>query len=504
MVVTTLGPKKPQRSSSSSETPSGNYLSATSNPNLFLETSFTSLQSPSSNSSITNGYYSTRSQPSPLSFHQVPPNILFLRNKNTTDSPVMLLKSASKKTKPSSIMSLQTHVEHKAIVKSFSLSLRSCTSPRVDLIHDDWLGLAPLASPESLSELSSISSRASLVTTTNVMAEVNATPKVLRRTPKIIGNLSTCADDVRNVRNFQKAKTFTRLFTNNNTESSSSSNLSYESASSSTRCCGGSSNVETSDGTEKCREMECESSECEFQSAEDILDNVLASAGCKEFFDSESNFLETHFDFLQEHIPESSTVGYFGESPTIYPNVMSPCSPQDVDQDLISNLAIDLNLEEHHRALFIHKPPSITQSHPSSSVDSGSMCRTPSDTTKNVTFNPQVIAVDPSPCEQRYSPPKWRQLFRSKNNRQKTEPPPPVASVSSCSAPIKTILSTKRRSEDGEECFARTETLPLLSGLSNSVSERTPSPSFVRRKKYVYPSDIVVLSTAQHPNESTV
>lgn len=33
---------------------------------------------------------------------------------------------------------------------------------KVDLVHDDWFGLAPLATPESLSEVSSISSRASL------------------------------------------------------------------------------------------------------------------------------------------------------------------------------------------------------------------------------------------------------------------------------------------------------------------------------------------------------
>lgn len=79
-------------------------------------------------------------------------------------------------------------------------------------------------------------------------------------------------------------------------------------------------------------------------------------------------------------------------------------------------------------------------------------------------------------------------------------PPLPVTSTSS-GVPIKTILSSKRRSEDTEDCFSRTEALPLLSGLS-SASERTPSPSFVRRKKYVYPSDIVVMT--QHPNESTV
>lgn len=67
----------------------------------------------------------------------------------------------------------------------------------------------------------------------------------MRRTPKIIGSLSTCADDIRNVRNFQRAKTFTRLIVNNNTESSSSSNLSYESASSSNKCCGAGSSSNT-------------------------------------------------------------------------------------------------------------------------------------------------------------------------------------------------------------------------------------------------------------------
>lgn len=179
--------------------------------------------------------------------------------------------------------------------------------------------------------------------------------------------------------------------------------------------------------------------------------------------------------------------------------VMSPCSPQEIDPDIISNLAIDLSLDEEHRSIHFQKAPSRSQ--PSSSVDSGSMCRTPSDTTKNVTFNPQVITVDATVCQPRYSPPRWRHLFRGRNNKHKEAPPLPVASVGS-GAPIKTILSSKRRSEEMEECFSRTEALPLLSGLSNSASERTPSPSFVRRKKYVYPSDVVVMT--QHPNESTV
>ncbi|XP_058063472.1 diacylglycerol lipase-alpha [Anopheles bellator] len=100
---------------------------------------------------------------------------------------------------------------------------------KVDLIHDDWFGMAPLASPESLSELSSISSRASVFGAgvvgctdrsieqpqqhrdAGVAADGTAssesqlhTPKVLRRTPKVSGNLSTCAEDARTVYQYKR------------------------------------------------------------------------------------------------------------------------------------------------------------------------------------------------------------------------------------------------------------------------------------------------------------
>lgn len=172
------------------------------------------------------------------------------------------------------------------MMKSYSLTLKRQTpSPglKLDLIHDDWFGLAPLASPESLSEVSSISSRASVLVTQTTICEIN-TPKIMRRTPKIIGSLSTCADDIRNVQNFQKSEVFLRCSNNGSPATNSSSNLSYESAASS-----------------KCNDPEtkfCESDE--FQSAEDILDNVLASAGCKDFFNNNSGFLETHFDIFEE------------------------------------------------------------------------------------------------------------------------------------------------------------------------------------------------------------
>lgn len=165
-VVTTLGPRKPQRSSSNSE-PTSNYYTPPTNTNFLLETSFASLQSPSSNSSIMNGYFSTRSHPSPISFRQ--------QTIHSSLSNTICSKSQSSASVMTPVPSSTPVIP---LQKSFSLSLRSCVSPKIDLIHDDWLGLAPLASPESLSELSSISSRASLVTTTNVIVEINTTPKV--------------------------------------------------------------------------------------------------------------------------------------------------------------------------------------------------------------------------------------------------------------------------------------------------------------------------------------
>nr|XP_015836274.1 PREDICTED: sn1-specific diacylglycerol lipase alpha [Tribolium castaneum] len=409
-VVTTLGPRKPQRSSSGNpqkcweEDGLLSNLSPTPPHRVYLETSFTSLQSPSGASSLTNGFYSTRSNPSPIF----------------------------------------------PITKSLSLTLKRQTpSPalQLDLIHDDWFGLAPLASPESLSEVSSISSV--LVTQTTV-CEIN-TPKIMRRTPKIIGSLSTCADDIRNVRNFQKAEVFLRCG-NGSPATNSSSNLSYESA--------------TNEPELKC----CESDE--FQSAEDILDNVLASAGCRDFFNNNEGFLETHFDLFEENAKTSKFV-------------QSPSTPQDMDPDIISNFAIDLNLDSEHRSLqFVTRS---TETSKPNSVDSGSVCRTPSDT-KNVTFNPQVINIDSTLVSTAYSSPRrhWH-LFKGRKHKSGAETR--VTSPDTSPPVPKTILCVKRRNSE-EECFSRTEALPLLSGLGVN-SERT-SPNFVRRKKYVYPVEMTI------------
>ncbi|KAL1488240.1 hypothetical protein ABEB36_015195 [Hypothenemus hampei] len=499
-VVTTMGPKKPHRSSSASD--ATNYFSTTSNNHstMFLETSFTSLQSPSSNSSITNGYYSTKTNPSPISF--CPTNAFNLSFKsNRSDASIK-----------SQQLPLTENEEPPSITKSLSLNL----VPKVDLIHDDWLGLAPLASPESMSELSSISSRTSLMAGSSVMVEVCTTPKMMRRTPKIIGNLSTCADDIRNVRNFENCKKFPTLFisnnnnnnNNNNNGSSSSSNISYESASSGNKCCDQSKEGCKKDTLNIISSCGRTSSGSDFQSAEDILDNVLTSAGCKEFFSSDPNILELHQEFLAEDSPPGV---YFISSPAtpVYPQLLSPGTPQELDPDIVSNLAIDLASDDEPRSIQFTTQGTKTNS----SVDSGSVCRTPSDTIKNVTFNPQVITVD-TICESNYSPPvRWR-LFKGKKQKQgDVSRLPPVPSPPSTAVPIKTILSKSKRIENetmvnsqedtASQCFARTEALPLLSDLNNvNASERTPSPNFVRRKKYVYPSDVVVLN--KPPHESAV
>lgn len=102
----------------------------------------------------------------------------------------------------------------------------------LDLIYDDWFGLAPLASPESLSELSSISSRASISLNLNLSNSIEKflnkvvsnvktpsppaknryeiyesqlhTPVVIRRTPKFSENLATCADDWKTQNNYKR------------------------------------------------------------------------------------------------------------------------------------------------------------------------------------------------------------------------------------------------------------------------------------------------------------
>ncbi|XP_045466398.1 diacylglycerol lipase-alpha isoform X2 [Harmonia axyridis] len=479
-VITTLGPRKPQRISSIS---SNNYginsnepsvrLSSESSPKtrLYLETSFTSLQSPtlptvggtSNASSITNGYHSAKSHSSPIQIN----NVLTMLGHDT-------------------ISDFNLNIAPSRQPKSLSLNIKTTTSPvnKFDLIHDDWFGLAPLASPESLSEISVISSRASfMINSTDESA--CQTPKLMKRTLKIIGNLSTCADDIVNVRNFQKVETFARKRSMSGSHSSNS-DTSFESAVNGElpRLMKCDTITETS---QKVPDINSTGSDRDdFQSAEDILDNVLISAGCKEFFNSTPSFLETHFDIFegdkQQENPKLCRLVY-QSSPTL----LSPNTPEDLDQDLLSNLAIDLNLQESNRSMHIY-------SSKSNSVDSGSTCRTPSDS-KNVTFNPQVINIEHIPLSPKKKD-RW-QFFRARSNPSKMNSELTVLKPRIVEPP-KTILCTKRRKSE-EDFFARTEALPLLSGLTGNFSES--SSGYIKRKNHVFPSDVAIMNK---PNESSV
>lgn len=79
-----------------------------------------------------------------------PPHRLCLETSFTSFQPKLVDKS--------SVDSKHLPWEFASLVRNGS---GSGLHSSVDLIHDDWFGLAPLATPESLSEVSSISSRAS-------------------------------------------------------------------------------------------------------------------------------------------------------------------------------------------------------------------------------------------------------------------------------------------------------------------------------------------------------
>ena len=160
----------------------GSPKAATPPHKLCLETSFTSLQSPSSevhhNPSLNS---STCSQ----NVHNaLPSNNGRVLNKNSNNGhphitspfalhPVLsweyaslleeqLLASFQNSNTVGSTSGINSGPFSSNIFGAHSTGLSdSQKTMKVDLIHDDWFGLAPLATPESLSEVSSISSRAS-------------------------------------------------------------------------------------------------------------------------------------------------------------------------------------------------------------------------------------------------------------------------------------------------------------------------------------------------------
>lgn len=490
---------------------------------LCLETSFTSLQSPSIenhssslNSSITNGYYSSKSQTSPIQL-----------------TSIITLLDEKLKAKP---------LDRKNL--SLNLSIPKCklSSKKIDLIYDDWFGLAPLASPESLSEVSSISSRTSLAFTLEKCFAQDAlsssyelrTPKIMRRTPKITGNLSTCADDLKSVRYFRKLGQNSKVIicsSQNENSFTSSGDLSYESATSVslTRCCSkehvpfAKSKIciqEENDLIAKVQSLEgnSNSNSDSFKSAENILGGETFAT---KYIVQKPVYMETHFDeeifheITIDNIPKentflsssSSLVKPILKSPTTplgkyitslstsssrmsgSPQILSPSTPLEIDPDVMANFAMDLNLEEENRFKHLVHPEILRKDDnfvKENLIDSGSICKTSLES-KNVTFNPRLTNIDSkfvsrmSPVSSERSPIRISRWLSKKPDKWNLLP-----RRAKKSAKLAETHSPIKRRNDDEQCFSKNESLPLLKSLSGASSEKT-SPNFVRRKKYVYP-----------------
>lgn len=303
-VITTYGPRKPQRHSSNVnltiDADIGAAVTPTHSQHLRLETSFTSLQSPgrgdpypliscSSKSSIGGSLFSrsqlnsilhvdgsvyddnARSTPMASETATV---ILSEHQSQRGKSVAFDIKSPScpsgSSISPNFLLKSILH-RHKNggggggdPTKKVSLQDINKSIHNIDILDDDWYGRAPLASPETLSEISSICSRTSIALNLatsienylhrigrpeNGIKTIEAdifesqlhTPIVMRRAPKITGNLSTCAEDWQSV---DKYKRMGKVFVTNpvpllSSSSGSSQSECFESTGSLTRskCC---------------------------------------------------------------------------------------------------------------------------------------------------------------------------------------------------------------------------------------------------------------------------
>lgn len=382
---------------------------------------------------------------------------------------------------------------------------------KIDLVYDDWYGMAPLASPETLSEISSISSRASLVnnfassiekylqrltfggsieplhldsedenTTIIACSEPMHTPKVMRRTPKISGNLSQCADDWRSVDTYKRLG---QVFITNArvpSASGSSSEQSFESANSlgktntmattsaastsgaSQRNYENSKSVDNIDGSDACDEILSAAKLTMSDSA--ILGDGCSSRcpNCPCKFRSEcctqydhtfcrvTRSVYPYSSQIQPQTTASSSDTYHSaqSSLTMFePALFSPKSTKNrVDRH---------NLEEYilpHGVLESHFPVYPIENKAASLEQSA------------------LIPSSPRPTS-----------TSSSSTTTSTAHFTPVAN-----SKIRLNIGRKRNGEE-DLCFSRNESLPLLATLSSDFKGTSPSRHYRRNRKKVYP-----------------
>lgn len=327
--------------------------------------------------------------------------------------------------------------------------------------------MAPLASPETLSEISSISSRASLVNNfassiekclhkISLYGQSNEydqqdivefedesqmhTPTVLRRAPKITGNLSRCADDWRQVETYKRmGKVF---LTNPLALNSDSSDQSYESANS----------LNKKDDERGHQQLTQENSKS--------ADNI----------DGDSKSSES-FTAAKLTMSDSAMLSEYQSACTDCSTMSRLSDNQCIEHKRQMNTNTTSSSDTYYSAL-----SSLTTFEPFNSPGStkqtfSKIVEEPS--TRNVGFLESHFPIYSSTSTDNSDDSHERDSLLSNS--------PKIGQCRSIRRPQ--FTETKKRNND-DVCFSRNESLPLLSNLSTKSS----SPgNYLRRKKYVYP-----------------
>ncbi len=335
--------------------------------------------------------------------------------------------------------------------------------------------MAPLASPETLSEISSISSRASLVnnfassiekclhkislygqsndTDQQDIVEFDEesqmhTPKVLRRAPKITGNLSRCADDWRLVETYKRMG---KVFLTNPLVNSDSSDQSYESANS----------LHKKD-EERVHQLTQENS----KSADNIDDDSKSS--------------ET-FTTAKLTMSDSAMLSEYQSACTDCSAMSRLSDSQCAEHKGQLNTNTTSSSETYYSAL-----SSLTTFEPFNSPGS----------TKQTAFSKIVeepLTRNVGFLESHFPMYSSTSTDNSDDSHERDSLLTSSPKIGQCRSIRRPQFAEVKKRNNDDVCFSRNESLPLLSNLSTKSS----SPSnYLRRKKYVYPMASPTKSTS--------
>lgn len=433
----------------------------------------------------------------------------------------------------------------------------SPTAKRLDLIHDDWFGLAPLASPESLSEISSISSRTSnqlslaasiekCLQRISMHEDVNdlfnvdesqlRTPVVMRRAPKITGNLSTCADDWRLVDSYKRmgqifiAGQFGPTSLNN----SDSSELSFETASNLSRgklsgvamtggvggTVIGSGGVENSsrsadhldggggDNFARARDTrdqhvkltnsdsriinECNSTcpqcPCRYTTSQccRAVDHTKCVSLKKSYFNN--NPATTNSSSGDTYYSAMSSLTGFDSSfnSSINSNSHGPSASYNNNNVISMNMPVSLAGSEIDQVCTINLKTGVLESHfPVYDIDERHSLLPSTSTTAVPTPSHGVTTNSPKFLR------NFGRTRFSNNNNGNTSNGSSSSSIYSNSN--NSLLLRNKRNNSDDKIFSRNESLPLLANLTEKSSSPT---NYVKRKRNVYPMNPSICSSS--------